>query len=562
MKKILLFIAIFLTSLSVFSQKKKTDTQIETIEDAIKIHKELNLDDAEDGFKIIPADKQGMVIAYMPEAKSKNGLKDFVFKKYDVSFNEEFKTKIPVNKDYEIIDYELEGEYLYFILANDKNARQNMILLNPYFKDYLLVKLNLNTKEIKTSPGLMEKALHLKQMLVKNGVVTLVGRVGPTQGDLQTVACLSACLCYIPLIFYTPTYKPYIVSIDMKNKSSVKKEYMMENYGKGISEVVDVDQHDSLDEISFTIKHKLKKVSSLTLRTIKAGKLSSDYKIKIPDNIEVYKGKLNHIDEENKIMVGTYGPITGMKTGTGNVTQGVYVGNIASNKLKFLKLIPWNKFKKFKVPTTRSEDRALKKTAKTGKAANIVIQVIFHDVVVKDNETVFFGETYYPKYETRVETYWDSNGRMRTRTVTVFVGYQYAGTLIFAVNEVGELLWDDGFTLSGPLTFLLKERFKFYETGENVYTVVYNEGSTLKTQTLDKESDTRITKQVNMSTLDKKGDKITATYTNSVDIEYWYDDFYLASGSVDVKNKKEKGKNRKKSIFYFNKIELPLYDSE
>ena len=65
-----------------------------------------------------------------------------------------------------------------------------------------------------------------------------------------------------------------------------------------------------------------------------------------------------------------------------------------------------------------------------------------------------------------------------------------------------------------------------------------------------------------MSTLDKKGDKITATYTNSVDIDYWYDDFYLASGSVDVKNKKEKGKNRKKSIFYFNKIELPLYDSE
>ncbi|MES2380531.1 MAG: hypothetical protein V4538_05795 [Bacteroidota bacterium] len=557
MKKIILFSLVIFSCLGVIAQKNKAP-EAETIKDAIKIHKELNMDDAEASFKVIPVDSQGLIVAYMPESKAKNGLKDFIFKKLDVSFEEDYKTKITINKDYKILDYQFEGENLYFLFTNNKNSHGNTFLTDPYFKDYLLVKLNIATKEIKTFPGLLDKALHLKQMLVKNGVVSLAGKIGPTQSDLQMVTCLSACLCYIPLIFYTPTFKPYIVNVDMKTKSGSKKEFLMENYGKGIGEIVDIDQHDSIDELSFTVKHKYKKISKLSIRTIKGGKLNADVNIKIPQNIEVYKGKLNHIDAENKVIVGAYGPITGMKTGTGNVTQGIYVGMMTNNKQKFFKTIPWNKFKNFKVATTRAEDKAIKKSAKTGKAANITMQVIFHDVIVREDEKVFFGETYYPKYETHTEVSM-VNGRMQTRTVTVFVGYQYSGTLIFAISNEGELLWDNGFNVNGPLTFFLKERFKFYETGDNEYTVVYNDGYILKTQTFDKENNTRNFKQVDMSNTEKKGDKITASYTNS-DIEYWYDDYYIASGSLDIKNKNEKGKNKKRSVFYFNKIELPLYD--
>ncbi len=559
MKKIILFSLVVFSCLAVIAQKNKAP-EAEIIKDAIKIHKELNMDDAEGSFKVIPVDSQGLIVAYMPESKAKNGLKDFIFKKLDVSFEEDYKTKITINKNYEMLDYQVEGENLFCLFTDDKNTHNSTFLTDPYFKDYLIVKLNINTKEIKTYSGLLEKALHLKQMLVKNGVVTLAGKIGPTLSDLQMVTCLSACLCYIPLIFYTPSYKPYIVNVDMKNKSGNKKEYLMENYGKGIGEIVDVDQHDSIDEINFTVKHKYKKVSKLTMRTIKGGKLMADVNVKIPQNIELYKGKLNQIDAENKIMVGAYGPISSMKSGSVNITQGIYVGLMNGNKQKYFKTIAWNKFKNFKVATSRAEDKAIKKATKKGKEAKISIQVIFHDVIVKDDETVFFGETYYPAYETRTEVYF-SNGRMQTRTVVVFIGYQYSGTLIFAVGETGELLWDNGFSVNGPLTFFLRERFKFYETGDNTYTVVYNDGYILKTQTFDKENNTRNFKQVNMGSTDKKGDKITASYTNS-DIEYWYDDYYIASGSLDVKNKNEKGKNKKRSLFYFNKIELPLYESE
>ncbi len=564
MKKILLFNAILLTSLLVFSQKKKeTEPKWEPIEDAIKIHKEFDIDDTEFGFKVIPVEKQGVVLAYMPDAKETNGFKDFVFKKYDISFNEEFETNVTVNKDYKIIDYQLDNEDLYVLFANDKNARKIQILTTPYFKDYLIVKLNLVTKELKTTTGILEKALHLKQIIAKNGIVSLTGRVGPTAQELNLIGSLSMCLCYIPMLFYVPNYKPYVVTFNMKNKSIIKKEYLMENYGKGISELLDADQHDSLDEIVFTVKHKLKKTSSLTIRSIKSGKLLPDYNIKTPDNIEVFKGKINYVNDENKILVGTYGEVTGKKFNGENRTQGIYVSNLNKNKLEYFKIIPWTKFKNFRVATTASEDRAIERSNKTGKTANILMQVIFHDPIIKDEEIVFFGETYYPQYKVTIEETTDARtGRViSTRRITEFIGYQYSGTLVFAINEAGELLWDDGFNVNGPLTFFLKERFKFYETDDNSYTVIYNEGSSLNMQTINKEDNTRKRRYVDMSAVAKKGDKITSSYSNA-DVEYWYDDFYIASGRVDVKNKKEKGKNKKKNVFYLNKVELPLYDTE
>jgi hypothetical protein len=558
MKKIFLLIFLLHSASFAFSQKGNSNKEnIEKIEDAIKLHKELDVDDAENGYKVFPVGNQGLVLAYMPDGKASNGMQDFIFKKLDINFKEDFKTKITIKKTYSIIDYQQEGDFLYFLFSKDGNNHGNTFLTDPYFKDYLLVKLNTNTKEVKTTPGLFDKTFHFKQMLVNNGVVILGGKVGPSQGDLQTAVCLSAALCYIPLIFYTPTYKPYVAKIDMNNKGGSKKEYLMENYGKGLGDLVDMDVSDSTDEISFTVKHKLKKISKLSMRAIKSGKITADIAIKTPPNIEIYKGKFNIIDSERKLMVGAYGPITGMKSGTGNITQGIYVGLFDNNKQKYFKLIPWNKFKGFKVKTTKSEANAMKKSAKKGVDAKILMQVIFHDVLVREDEMVFFGESYYPKYETHTETYY-SNGRLQTRTVTVFVGYQYAGAMIFAVNEAGDLLWDNGLNINGPLSFNLKERFKFYETGDNQYTVIYNEGFKLRAQTVDKESDENKIREVTMES-NKKGDKISY-YENSSDIEYWFDDYYLATGRQDIKNKKEKGKNKKRNIFYLNKIELPAIE--
>ena len=92
MKKVILFSLVIFSCLGVIAQKNKAP-EAEIIKDAIKIHKELNMDDAEASFKVIPVDSQGLIVAYMPESKAKNGLKDFIFKKLDISFQEDYLTK-------------------------------------------------------------------------------------------------------------------------------------------------------------------------------------------------------------------------------------------------------------------------------------------------------------------------------------------------------------------------------------------------------------------------------------------------------------------------------------
>jgi hypothetical protein len=62
-----------------------------------------------------------------------------------------------------------------------------------------------------------------------------------------------------------------------------------------------------------------------------------------------------------------------------------------------------------------------------------------------------------------------------------------------------------------------------------------------------------------METAGKK-DKVKSYYPSTSDIFYWYDDYYLATGRIDVKNKEAKGSAKKRNIFYLNKIELPVQE--
>ena len=55
-----------------------------------------------------------------------------------------------------------------------------------------------------------------------------------------------------------------------------------------------------------------------------------------------------------------------------------------------------------------------------------------------------------------------------------------------------------------------------------------------------------------LSTGGSDGDKIK--WNSNSSIEYWYDDYFLAFGIVKIKNKEKKGDERKRTVFYVNKI--------
>lgn len=79
--KLHLVLAIMLPIIAYAQKPSSTSSNVEKLEDAIKIHKELDIDDSEDGnYQVVQVGARGMLLGYMPEAKAKNGMQDFVFK--------------------------------------------------------------------------------------------------------------------------------------------------------------------------------------------------------------------------------------------------------------------------------------------------------------------------------------------------------------------------------------------------------------------------------------------------------------------------------------------------
>jgi hypothetical protein len=556
MKKFLLFTLLAIIILPAYSQKKKKDEQIIEVDDAVKLRQEFDIDDAKGTYNVIPLGEKGILVNYITDEKSKKGVNEILFKKFGTDLNLEYTESARVMDSYDLIDWEADRGTIYFLYANDRNPGTNTFLTDPYFKDFSIVSFNPETKESRTYNGLIpRKVLHLKSMKVHEGMVYLAGAIGPTDRDIKTTVCLSACLCYIPLLFYTPTFYPYLTAIDMNAHSISRKEYQMQNLGKGITQMVDMDINDSLHEVNMLIKNKYKKASKVFMKDLRKDKLSANLNLKVPQGSEIYRGRFNAINHNLRLMAGAYGPLTGMKRGHETTTQGIYVCMFENNKQVFYTAIPWTKFKNAQIAVSNTESKAIKRNKKKGKETAISMQILFHDFLVREDEILLFGETYYPHFYYVTETTTDAQGRMHTTTRAVFDGYQYTSAIVIALDKSGKMLWENGFNINGPRSFELKERFTFFETEDGGITIIYNEGNMLKSRTIysDKVDGKIIAYKIDTK---KKGDKTKDVSSEGASIDYWYDNYFVASGFQSIKNKNEKGKNKKRNVYYLNKIQI------
>jgi hypothetical protein len=373
------------------------------------------------------------------------------------------------------------------------------------------------------------------------------------------------CVCFILLLFCGPKYDPYLFTVDMNTKRPVQKDFPMLGYGKGLSKILALDVSEEQNECNMVIKAINKKEAKLLLKDLKGDKLERDFVTKMPKDKEVFSGNINTFGTK-KIYTGIYGD-AGKKTGSQTNTQGIVVGMMENDKAVFNSLIPYSKFKNFKFTFSSREEKAIKKKEAKGKAATVSLSILFHDILVREDEIVLMGETYYPQYH--YETYVDANGKVSTRKV--FDGYKFFGVVTFAVDKKGNLIWDNGATINdGPLSFFLTHKFKFIEQEDESIKVLYSDGGYIKSVTLNKNNKPVYGKSTRINTEQKGDSKVSTKKTKVVSsgnddnysssVEYWYDNYFIAYGEQVIKNtakgKKEKGVKKKRQVFYLNKIEI------
>ena len=265
-----------------------------------------------------------------------------------------------------------------------------------------------------------------------------------------------------------------------------------------------------------------------------------------PKAYDLLNGKLAILNATDKLVVGTYGYRNKSES------QGMYVGGYVGEQevvKKYHKFVDMNNFFNF---LSEKEQQQIKekisKKAEKGKDLKIKYRLLVHQAIVYNNQYVIVGEAYYPTYRKK----WDRRSRARGYydTRLVFDGYKFTHAIVVAIDKRGDLVWNHSFKINDTQTFQLEERVKTLRQ-QNRLTLIYTIEGNIYQMHIENGKVLEQTKSIALGTM-YANDLIRDSDLGQV--EYWYDNYFLAWGSQKIKNKQEEHEGSKRSVFYINKL--------
>ncbi|MCB0739101.1 MAG: hypothetical protein KDC92_16445, partial [Bacteroidetes bacterium] len=196
------------------------------------------------------------------------------------------------------------------------------------------------------------------------------------------------------------------------------------------------------------------------------------------------------------------------------------------------------------------------KKEKKGKELVFSYRIAMHGIIKVDDGYMFLGEAYYPTY--RTETYTTTstvNGVTTTTTNTrqVFDGYQYTHAILSKFNEDGKLIWDQIFEMwPSYKPFVVKHFISIAERNQNSLKLVFASRSRITSKSFDFNGTIIQESESEEIETNFENDKTKSSFSN---IDYWYDNFFIAYGEQKIKNTKDDTRQkRKRKVYFINKI--------
>lgn len=563
--KLLFITACILTSVPYAQAQKKKDKKdkkskelaITRLADGDNISLEMDMDDSDGEYKTLTMGNQGMVL-YYNKKDEKKGDNRYEFIKFNTELEEEYRKEYILPKGESILSIkEAEGN-IYLVVAPKKSKSTS--LYGTYIDKYTLVRFDPLKQEFTSFPGRLAKGGYFVSIRVVKDVAYLNFTMGPSPGKIQGQLCLNVCTCFIPMLtgLTKITFKSELVIHDLQTKKQ-KEINLGYDKRKGNVMISDVSIDEETGEATMLMSNAHKKLYALWFKTMdKTGKLGKDINVRVPNNKTLGSVRIT-TTEGKRVFFGTYNEIpkrvTFGRTASPTLSQGVSFGIVGESAVEKINLLAYNKIKGFKFPTTSREAKQIKRKSKKGKEASINLMVHFLEPLLYNDEIISVGEVYYATYRTEVYVEY-VNGKPVTKTRQVFDGWAFCNILFLSINLKGELLWSNAIPYTRPKSFFIYDRVKPTLQEDGSIRVVYSNGTHVVTSLVN-GSEVIAGKRYSITGI-KSGDKVKAAATSGdgADINYWYDDYYLASGRHVIKNKKLKGKEKKRDVYYIKRIEL------
>ncbi|MBU0489572.1 MAG: hypothetical protein KKA07_09840 [Bacteroidetes bacterium] len=511
------------------------------------VRKEIEANEVEGGFTVVPVGENGVVVYYEME-KGPNSRNDWKFTRYDTDFKEISELIFSVEGGLTVYEYKYrEDENVLYILFTKKKKAEIVI--------YDLNK-NAITGKVVTTSGV---GRYVRSFDAKDNLAVYGGHTSNRKFPQIVLTILYPLwYCGSPMGLYK--YKPHS-SYTIVDTRTGKSKDIVESGGTYSYVVGFADNFNERPGITAIVNSRKKNESYLEFFNVDDEfSPESVAKLEVPFN-NIYLNAIVSGDKKNSFyIIGNYydkGKASeAMATGSvkGYISNGLFIALIEDGKAIYFKYHTFDKFKEFfSYMSTRGKKKMAKKKAraeKKGKVLDYGTNLLFHREVIEQNgNRVVIGEAYYPRYETHCYSSY-VNGQWVQTCYTVFVGYQFTHCMIAAFDKEGEIVWDYSFPLGQILTFDLRHKVKAVANKEDIR-LFYNYGGALSSFVV---SEGRRVSSTAMAEVESLYDEDNTQSNSSSNVQYWYNNFFIATGFQKIKNTEKEGGKKKRYVYYFNKM--------
>ncbi len=175
-------------------------------------------------------------------------------------------------------------------------------------------------------------------------------------------------------------------------------------------------------------------------------------------------------------------------------------------------------------------------------------RLLMHPLIAASGSYILMAEAYSPEYHTMTQMVYDYYGRAIPSSYSVFDGFRYTNAFVAGFDSSGMLAWSNGMEMRDILTTYLNKRMNLYPDNDEIL-LFYNANGKIAYKTI---KGTTVVDNTSFTSIAPKRstDQFVSEYLGSA--EYWYGDYFLASGYELLRNNYLD--ENKRNVFYLIKL--------
>lgn len=494
---------------------------------------------------IVVAKQSGLVAFRVQPEKGLNFKSNLQYFLTDFNLKSDNFKEIKVRDGYDLVGYDLEGDFLYILMQKGSVATS----------ERYLIEIDLLSEVAKEVPLENIYAMELQEFFVLNRSAIFMGNA-----DLRPIV--------------------QIFDIQENNVITVQGIYFKDTKILQLKKESELGVLDLL--VSRRDKYKMKQISLLTfddngnkIREVVVDKLENQ-------DMELVEGIMTPIQNYQQSIIGTFG------NRKREAYQGIYLGDInefGEYKIKYLTLRDFpNFFNYLKEKQKEKKLQELEKSFAKGKTPSIKPVFSAREVITLGQGYMVYSDHFLatnPRYMQRDGVYaneayrysanrlmMDQLGYGLGRYGNSFPGSRYGGTYVWQeegeyefvssyflfLNRSGDVIWENALDLTGNTTnnpgkyghvsFDGEKLHFLYLDDIQIYMSYIKNGEVIfQNKTFEIE-------------LTNEEERIRETQDGSLSLTHWYSNYFLLTGKQKVRYLNAENKEETKEVFFLTKIKV------